>query len=68
MDFCCLSERIVLEVDGNVHQDEQRRGYDAARAGFLQAAGYRVLRIANRDVDRENLERLLRKALGTSHP
>jgi very-short-patch-repair endonuclease len=59
VDFCCLKARIVLEVDGNAHDAEPRRGYDAARTAVLEAAGFKVLRIANRDVTRDNLERLL---------
>jgi len=67
VDFCCLEARIVLEVDGNVHNAEPRRGYDMARAAILNAAGFQVVRIANRDVTRHNLEKLLRAALKNSH-
>jgi len=67
VDFCCLEARIVLEVDGNVHAAEPRRGYDMARAAILSAAGFQVLRIANRDVTRHNLEKLLGAALKNSH-
>src|SRR5437667_7216058 len=35
--------------------DCERRAYDAARAATLEAAGYRVIRIANRDVTRDHL-------------
>jgi very-short-patch-repair endonuclease len=34
--------------------------------GFLQAAGYRVIRVRNRDVSREPLEAVLRTALGSN--
>jgi very-short-patch-repair endonuclease len=66
VDFCCLSERIVLELEGNVHDSEARREYDRARAGFLQAAGYRVIRVRNRDVSREHLETVLCNVLGAN--
>jgi very-short-patch-repair endonuclease len=67
VDFCCLEAGIVVEVDGHAHDVEPRRGYDAARAAILETAGFQVLRIANRDVTRDHLERLLRAALKNSH-
>jgi very-short-patch-repair endonuclease len=66
VDFCYLSERIVIELEGDAHDSEERRAYDRARAGFLNAAGYRVIRVRNKDVSRENLDALLRAALGTN--
>src|SRR5256885_17234985 len=45
LDFYCPRERIVIELEGDVHDAaEAQRDYDQARAGFLQAAGYRVIR------------------------
>ena len=66
VDFYCPSERIVIELEGNVHDTEARRGYDQARVGFLQAAGYRVIRVRNREVSRQHLETMLREALETN--
>ena len=65
VDFCCLSERIVVELEGDGHDSEAQRNYDRSRAGFLEAAGYRVIRVRNRDVSRERLEAVLREAMGT---
>ena len=67
VDFCCLEARIVLEVDGNVHDAEPRRDYDVARTAVLKASGFEVLRIANRNVSRNDLERLLRASLKNCH-
>ena len=64
VDFCCLSKRIVIELEGDVHDSETRRNYDRARGGFLESAGYRVIRVRNRDVSPEHLETVLREALG----
>src|ERR1043165_6848026 len=66
VDFYCASARIVIELEGDVHDAEVQREYDHARAGFLQAAGYRVIRVRNRDVSREQLEAVLRTALGSN--
>ena len=66
VDLYCSSERIVIELVGNVHDTEAQRGYDQARTRFLEGAGYRVIRVRNRDASREHLEAALREALGTN--
>ena len=66
VDFYCPLERIVIELEGDVHDADVQRDYDDARAEFLEAAGYRVIRVRNRDVNREHLETVLRAALGTN--
>ena len=63
VDFYCSSEWIVIELDGDVHDTQVQRDYDQARTGFLEGAGYRVIRVRNRDVSREHLEAALREAL-----
>src|SRR5436190_4104073 len=64
VDFYCATERLVLELEGDVHARCDRPIYDAARAEFLEAAGYRVVRMRNQEVTREHLEELVRHALG----
>ena len=66
VDFYCPSERIVIELEGDVHDTEAQRDYDHARAGLLQAAGYRVIRMRNKDVSRQHLEAVLREQLGAN--
>ena len=63
VDFYCAAERLVLELEGAPHAESERRAYDAARAAILEAAGYRVIRVANRDVTRDHLIGLLSRAL-----
>jgi very-short-patch-repair endonuclease len=65
VDFYCASERVVIELEGSVHDGAARRSYDRARGAFLAAAGYRIIRVRNKDVSREHFEALLREALGT---
>jgi very-short-patch-repair endonuclease len=47
VDFICRELRLVIEVDGGQHANNQS---DAARDRFLAAHGYRVLRFWNNDV------------------
>ena len=55
-DILCLSERLVVEVDGDTHATATE--YDAARTRFLIRQGYQVTRFANADV-MQNLDGVL---------
>ena len=48
VDFVCLKERLVVELDGGSHTETQ--GYDEVRTTWLEAKDYRVLRFWNNDV------------------
>jgi very-short-patch-repair endonuclease len=50
-DFYCHAARLVVEVDGGVH--EQQRGYDGLRDQVMKASGYRVLRVTADDVEKD---------------
>jgi len=45
-DFCCLSAKLVVEVDGGQHDEVA----DAPRSAWLNAQGFRVLRFWNNEV------------------
>jgi very-short-patch-repair endonuclease len=66
VDFYCIAERLVVELEGDAHDDRAQRSYDRARADFLRAGGYRIVRMRNQEVTREHLERVLREALETT--
>ena len=51
-DFACPSARLVVELDGESHND--RTDYDAERTMILESLGWHVLRFTNRAV-REQL-------------
>jgi very-short-patch-repair endonuclease len=46
MIFYCPAARLVVEVDGSTHWDEEKRGKDAARDAWLAGQGIAVLRIS----------------------
>ena len=48
IDFVCLDEKLIIELDGPLHNE--RTGYDANRDEALRTLGYRVLRFTNNDV------------------
>ncbi|WP_420127501.1 endonuclease domain-containing protein [Longimicrobium sp.] len=48
LDFYCPAARLVVELDGAVHDQQQER--DAARTDELEARGFRVIRFRNEEV------------------
>jgi very-short-patch-repair endonuclease len=44
-DFVCTERKLVLELDGPLHDEE----YDRRRDAYLRKQGYRVMRIKNCD-------------------
>ena len=48
VDFVCFENRLVIEVDGGQHVEQA--DYDADRTGWLEGAGYRVIRFWNSQV------------------
>jgi very-short-patch-repair endonuclease len=51
LDFVCLEEDLVIEVDGGQHQE--RLAEDNNRTKALEKAGFRVMRFWNHDVLRQ---------------
>ncbi|MEE7457190.1 hypothetical protein MPAR168_23935 [Methylorubrum populi] len=43
-DFYCASARLIVEIDGPVHEAEERRRRDEARDAWLAAQGFLILR------------------------
>ncbi len=47
-DFVCVSEKLIVEVDGGQHMDA--KNYDERRSKYLQKKGYQVVRFWNNQV------------------
>jgi very-short-patch-repair endonuclease len=58
VDFCCFEKRIVVELDGGQHAEQEAA--DQVRSWFLCSRGYRVLRFWNNEV-LENFNGVLEK-------
>ena len=62
VDFYCHEKRLIIEIDGGVHESTRER--DAVRQRFLEASGFRVVRVSNREVH-DDIERALANVLGS---
>ncbi len=47
-DFCCIKHKLVIELDGGHHLEQQE--YDVERTAYLELRGYRVIRFWNQDI------------------
>src|ERR1700704_5323224 len=55
VDFACLSQKVIIELDGAQHDEPKARIADAARDADLVWRSFKVLRFRNSDVS-ESLE------------
>jgi very-short-patch-repair endonuclease len=53
VDFCCPSEKLVIELDGAPHGEYHKIQLDENRDKFLKNLGFTVLRFENRFVFQE---------------
>jgi very-short-patch-repair endonuclease len=47
VDFVCIPQRLIVEIDGSIHDSPDRQRYDAERQARLEALGFRVIRFTN---------------------
>jgi len=60
LDFYCPSERMAIELDGQIHYNSITEYFDEKRDATLQVLGIKVLRYENKDVF-QNLEAILQE-------
>ena len=51
VDFYCAKARLVIELDGSQHYDDQGQKADKIRDEYLKSLGFRVLRYSNADIN-----------------
>lgn len=67
VDFACVAERLVVEVDGGYHDGTVEA--DLRRQQYLQRAGWQVIRFTDREVeqDSEAVARAIASQLGREY-
>jgi nicotinamide-nucleotide amidase len=59
-DFVCLPEKLIIEVDGLIHQLPENKASDEERTRWLESKDYRVIRFTNDEV-LHHLDKVLNK-------
>lgn len=54
-DFYCHKLRLVLELDGAIHNTPKQINYDIGRTKYLRSLGLRVVRLPNHRVTKDNI-------------
>ncbi len=70
VDFVCLEARLIVEVDGPLHEEVEQRNHDAVRDAYLRTAGLKVARFGGDLVlaDLAHVVAEIRKALVSPSP
>ena len=50
-DFYSAEAKLVIELDGSQHFDEDKIQRDAERTTFLESYGLKIIRVPNNDID-----------------
>lgn len=60
LDFYCHSAKLVIEVDGEYHNDMDQQVYDEGRTNELMEMGLEIIRFTNDEVE-SNIENVTEK-------
>ena len=53
VDFFASTARLVIEIDGAIHDSETAQNYDRKRQDYIEAQEYRVMRVSGAEVMRD---------------
>jgi very-short-patch-repair endonuclease len=59
LDFYCKEKRLIVELDGEIHNSKDAQEYDRARDKFFIDLEYKVLRFKNSEVE-SNIEAVIK--------
>jgi very-short-patch-repair endonuclease len=66
-DFYCPEARLVIELDGKIHQIKDQKKYDKIRQEIIEMRGIRVLRVKNEEIE-QDIGSVIRKVLSLTSP
>jgi chorismate synthase len=49
-DFVCLEKKLIVEIDGDYHNEDEQLQYDKVRTTWLKENNYRLVRFTNKQV------------------
>jgi 5-methyltetrahydrofolate--homocysteine methyltransferase len=50
VDFVCLKQRLVIELDGSIHNKVEQKEHDEIRTAWLNSKGFKVVRFTNNEI------------------
>ncbi|WP_245870363.1 endonuclease domain-containing protein [Labilibaculum manganireducens] len=57
-DFYCHSLKLVIEVDGGIHQSSEQKEYDIGREAEINHWGIKIIRFTNNEIE-EDLNKVI---------
>ena len=51
VDFICLEKKLIIELDGWQHKEENWERYDEERTKYLERQGFKVIRFWNNEIN-----------------
>jgi cyclase len=60
VDFYCPKHKLIIEIDGDIHNLDEIKEIDKFREDIFKDMGYQVIRFSNKEVN-NNLEEIVNK-------
>ncbi len=60
LDFYCSKKKLIIEIDGEIHNTKKAQEYDAVRDKFFTDIDYKILRFRNNEI-KKNINRVIEK-------
>lgn len=60
LDFYCAQRRLIIEIDGGIHDSIPNKEYDKLRDKYFEELDYKVLRFKNSEV-KKSLDKVIKK-------
>ncbi|MFA6269861.1 MAG: endonuclease domain-containing protein [Candidatus Paceibacterota bacterium] len=60
LDFYCAKKKLIIELDGEIHNTKEAKEYDAVRDKFFKELEYTTIRFLNEEVEND-IEKVLKK-------
>jgi len=60
VDFCSPRIKLIIELDGGIHDEYNQRDYDIDRQENIEEIGFDILRFTNEEIN-NNMDRVINK-------
>ena len=61
-DFYCHERKLIIELDGGIHDNIEQQEYDDGRSFELEEKGFKILRFRNEEV-LNNIDKVINKII-----